>query len=97
MGTGTLTLAIASGTLTLSPVNTSSKVDNLTVASSGGSYSGKLDLAGSEFIVQTSGGTDKSSKIGSLNTAIVAARGSPTWNWTGNGITSSVAAGDPNH
>jgi hypothetical protein len=93
-------LFIASGTLAL--VTGDSYVfdplPDLAGTGSGTSitYTAALELAASRLIVQAVNSADKSLKTAALNRAITQAAG-PSDTWTGNGITSSAAAGDPAH
>lgn len=81
-----------------SPTGTS-KVNLLSIAHSGSgtnaTYTGILNLNDNKLIVQSTGASDKATKIGDLNAAITAGSNGATW--TGNGITSGTAAQDANH
>ena len=71
------------------------KVNLLTIAHSGSTYSGKFDITNAALIEEASDPTDKTNKISDLNAAITSGSNSATW--TGNGLTSATAAGDPAH
>jgi filamentous hemagglutinin len=85
-----------SHTLRFSATNSgTSAPGTLTIAKSGSTYTGRLNLTNAKLIIATDGPTDKAGKIATFYTAITA--GSAGGSWTGPGINSSTAAANAAH
>ena len=84
-------VTLSTGNITL---DTHVTLRSLALAKTGGAYTSQLDLNNHALIIENDS-SSKTATIAALNDAISA--GSANATWTGNGITSSAAAGDPNH
>ncbi len=95
-GTGTVTLRPSgSGSLT-SPgapnnVNYSSSLNSLSIGGTTNAWTGKLDIGNNGLVIQYGGGADPYATIVNMVES-----GYGTGHWTGNGITSSLAAAAAN-
>jgi fibronectin-binding autotransporter adhesin len=87
-------ITVQSGKLTL---NQSQRINDtqFTIAGSVSAWAAVIDVTTKALVFQTTGSTDKSTKMTRLLNQMQTARGNNTW--LGNGITSSSAIADPTH
>jgi hypothetical protein len=82
---------IRSGSLSLG----TSKLNNLAIAQSAGTFTGLLNLQNNRLIIQSADPTEQAAKVPALFAAIASGRANNTW--TGKGLTSATAAANPQH